>query len=893
MERGFKFALLFLGLHAFLTGTVESSHFRGVSISWRATDDPNQIDINWWIAWRRSIYSNECDETHIGNDTLVDSRGEVLKCDQCSSRNIANLDYQCTDYSVAEDWQSGVGHTNFTIDPGLTSFDISFDNCCWISIGNGGQPSYGAQAHVDLSPRANGVINSSPVTSWVPIYRIQRGCNATLNIPVSDPDGDEIKCRWPSSSAERGGTTQIQNAVLNPSTCVVTIDAASLSSGWYAIALMVEDFATPSSVTAMSKVPLQFLVNVYMSNINSACDDRPVLIAPSPAQGSCYGLAPGETFSAQIRARASHAQIIEMETTSPVGMTTTAVSLVPGKTDEYYIMATWTPTDSQMGTHIFCFNALDSDGFTSEVRCVYLTVKAPLSVIQSWPSEGSLAPTNLGVWTFKFNQSVTIETASTSMIFRNQYNNMWMFSGRVTQVSPDTIQVRPQGTLSTNSGYSVSLSEGVVKSTDSCPVLSEGYDVNVYTTWWTGSTTPGPIWTDASTANYPHSSAPKDWTTPAVFWETTTSKVHKVTTNQLTPPHHGNTQPPPSPTMDCSDSGMTVFIPRSVIGDALASHLHFLDPACVGSHHNASHVKIATTYNRCGTFMEVRGENVIFFNVIHDEAVPVTPGGVITRDRDIEIPVQCIMDLEGVAEINFRPDTSKITFREDGFGSFNFSLRMYRGNDYATPYQPADYPVDVTMGDKMYFEARTWSEPGLELFVQTCRATPTSNPDDFHRYTFIQDGCIEDNTMVFRPSYDPDVERFEIEVFSFVDTLPQPLVYVHCDMILCNSSDASSRCALGCPTGNINSLLSMRRRHARSASGSRAYAITQGPISVLKQEEEKEAKSKMSSVQLPVLLTTVCLLVGCVLVLGALVAAMRKRNPRPYAYQPLLVNEED
>ncbi|XP_038062479.1 uncharacterized protein LOC119732967 isoform X2 [Patiria miniata] len=739
----------------------------------------------------------------------------------------------------------------------------------------------------------------------MPVTRIQRGCQATLNIPKTDPDGDEVKCRWASSSAEGGNVTPVQNATLDQNTCVVTIDAASLS-GWYAVALIVEDFATPSSVTAMSKVPLQFLVNVYLSY--DPCDDKPVLIDPSPAQGNCYGLAPGKTFSAQIRARAAYSQITEMETTSPVGMTTTAVSLVPGKMDEYYIVATWTPTDNQMETHIFCFNALDSDGYTSEVRCVYLTVKAPLSVIQSWPADGSVVPSNLGVWTFKFNQSVTIETATTNMLFRNQYNNMYMFSGSVTQGAPDTIQVSLQGWLSANYWYSVSLSEGVVKSGDSCPVSSEGYDMRVYTTyaWWTTSATEG-FGTEVATTpmegmimttevreemvpRFP--TTPGDWITMPAENEETTAVIEAATI-QLTPPHHGNTQPPPSPTMDCSDSGMTVFIPRSVIGDALASHLHFLDPACVGSHHNASHVKIATTYNRCGTFMEVRGENVIFFNVVQDEAVPITPGEVITRDLDIEIPVQCIMDLEGIGEISFRPDTSKITFGEDGFGSFNFSLRLYPTNDYATPYQPADYPIDVTMGEKLYFEARTWSEPNLELFVQTCRATPTSNPDDFHRYTFIQDGCIEDNTVVFRPSYDPDVERFEIDVFAFIDTLPQPLVYVHCDMILCNSSDASSRCALGCPTGNINSLLSMRRRHARSASGSRAYAITQGPISVVKQEGGKETKSEMSSVQLPVLLTTVCLLVGCVLVLGTLVVVMRRRKQRVYAYQPLMVNEED
>ena len=61
----------------------------------------------------------------------------------------------------------------------------------------------------------------------------------------------------------------------------------------------------------------------------------------------------------------------------------------------------------------------------------------------------------------------------------------------------------------------------------------------------------------------------------------------------------------PEPEVDCSESGMTVYIPRTIIGEALAYHLHFQDPTCVGSYHNSTHVKIFTTYDRCGTFKEV------------------------------------------------------------------------------------------------------------------------------------------------------------------------------------------------------------------------------------------------------------------------------------------------
>ncbi|XP_038062894.1 uncharacterized protein LOC119733385 isoform X2 [Patiria miniata] len=372
-------------------------------------------------------------------------------------------------------------------------------------------------------------------------------------------------------------------------------------------------------------------------------------------------------------------------------------------------------------------------------------------VVEAWTNATVNLPNYSLIWNFRFDQHITKATSSSYAYARFYESSGWwrmsiptwvLYNVRFSALDTLQVLVRDQppdmpSYLPIGQEYYVLLDEGAVNGAAPCYIPSAAVndtylcravygvapnatdEVPIYTTHVLED------WTTSLESDNP-TKQPTEFTTEEIGWSTHPPRM---------------TQPPLLPSMDCSDSGMTVFIPRSVIGDALSSHLHFLDPACVGSHHNTTHVKIATTYDRCGTFMEVHGDSVIFFNVIHDEAVPVQPGSVITRDRDIEIPVQCIMDLEGFAEISFRPDTSKITFREDGFGSFNFSLRLYHGNDYTTPYQPADYPVQVAMGNKLYFEARTWSEPGLELFVQTCRATPTSNSDDFHRYTFIQDGC--------------------------------------------------------------------------------------------------------------------------------------------------------
>ena len=51
--------------------------------------------------------------------------------------------------------------------------------------------------NISLSRRSdNGKINSSPVSKSTAIVRFQHGCQRSLRIPVEDPDGDFVKCRW-------------------------------------------------------------------------------------------------------------------------------------------------------------------------------------------------------------------------------------------------------------------------------------------------------------------------------------------------------------------------------------------------------------------------------------------------------------------------------------------------------------------------------------------------------------------------------------------------------------------------------------------------------------------------------------------------------------------------
>ena len=89
--------------------------------------------------------------------------------------------------------------------------------------------------------------------------------------------------------------------------CGLVHSAYSLSRGWYAVAIQIEDFATTTSTIALSSIPLQFLVYVFDSS--ASCASRPELVSPTPPDGSCYPVATGSSWSARIVARSGSSSV--------------------------------------------------------------------------------------------------------------------------------------------------------------------------------------------------------------------------------------------------------------------------------------------------------------------------------------------------------------------------------------------------------------------------------------------------------------------------------------------------------------------------------------------------------------------------------------------------------
>ena len=113
---------------------------------------------------------------------------------------------------------------------------------------------------IDLSKRdSSGKINSSPVTTLDCYVEIGSSCSGAqiLQIPVSDPDGDVVKCFCTNKTCLPGVT-------IDSDACVITFN---LTNGTYAIYIEIQDFNSGSTVPK-SSIELQFVTFINPNSSN-------------------------------------------------------------------------------------------------------------------------------------------------------------------------------------------------------------------------------------------------------------------------------------------------------------------------------------------------------------------------------------------------------------------------------------------------------------------------------------------------------------------------------------------------------------------------------------------------------------------------------------------------
>ncbi|XP_035668043.1 uncharacterized protein LOC118410429 [Branchiostoma floridae] len=274
---------------------------------------------------------------------------------------------------------------------------------------------------------------------------------------------------------------------------------------------------------------------------------------------------------------------------------------------------------------------------------------------------------------------------------------------------------------------------------------------------------------------------------------------------------------------------MRVVFMREVLVGVDVDTVRLRDSSCRADV-NSTHVTLTAPLNGCGTTAQdgTDTSKISFTNEVVSGA-PVTDG-VIIRNLELRWPFRCDyvrQDIVGVGPILFPIPLPNVTI-PSGNGSFTFSMNLYHSEAFLRPFEQNEFPVKVTVNHMLHFGVAVASEvSGVVLFVENCKATPTSNHDDAKQYFIIRDGCEEDDTLEEFETSDPISRRYAIRAFRFIN---ETMVYIHCDVMVCLADSPDSRCSRGCEARPS------RRRREVSAGMQRRAAVVQGPIVLVPEE---------------------------------------------------------
>ncbi len=255
-----------------------------------------QILIHQRYSWRRSYWSsNECDDAMIASRGIIGTSTGTLQCftgGSCGSFTTVSTDVNCTDFSpLPMDYSSGERYDTLTL-PLNGTFVVGFYNGNWLGLAIGGGGYWQVTGQIQLTVRPDGVINTSPVTTSLPVFYRTIDVQHVHVIQMSDADPtDTLRCRWATNNIVPNFNNydecasvcapSLPNVTLFFNNCTLVYTITALD--YYAVAIQIEDYYTSTSPTPMSSVPIQFLF--YGTTAPGGCSTAPTIIGVRPNLG--------------------------------------------------------------------------------------------------------------------------------------------------------------------------------------------------------------------------------------------------------------------------------------------------------------------------------------------------------------------------------------------------------------------------------------------------------------------------------------------------------------------------------------------------------------------------------------------------------------------------------
>ena len=142
--------------------------------------------------------------------------------------------------------------------------------------------------------------------------------------------------------------------------------------------------------------------------------------------------------------------------------------------------------------------------------------------------------------------------------------------------------------------------------------------------------------------------------------------------------------------------------------------------------------------------MDNDNDNMVFRNQLLYRAPRPTKGPgqqeINIQYYDINSTLTCIVPRRGNSSLG--EFIGAINSHIVEFGHLKFSLDMYKDSNFAQTYSSDEFPVMIDEGQTVYVAASTLSITDVRLSIESCRVTPTNNPDDSMKHMVMENGYV-------------------------------------------------------------------------------------------------------------------------------------------------------
>ncbi|PIK61583.1 putative sushi, von Willebrand factor type A [Apostichopus japonicus] len=237
---------------------------------------------------------------------------------------------------------------------------------------------------------------------------------------------------------------------------------------------------------------------------------------------------------------------------------------------------------------------------------------------------------------------------------------------------------------------------------------------------------------------------------------------------------------------------------------------------CSGSTLDSEYLYANSSYNDCGTTMEVDNVNR---KIIYRNELTSVDNGPVTSVEAIHLNIECVFDQENTISSSAVVQNS-LDKNLAETGSYKLSFGIYTDDTFSTEISGSDV---IETNDDLVVLAQVVDVANLDVYPVKCYATPDEVPAAT-TYDLIINGCSVSTYATGLSTSEAGVENphlaFDSKAFRFTAS-GSDTIYFHCDLRICPLGD----CPLSTNCGG-----SRRRRDIAGSNLVVSKHVSAGPI---------------------------------------------------------------